>query len=303
MQNFLTTSIDVKRKRQVVAVGSVFGAACFAFGIYKFLTAPPANAAELLDLKLFSHAATSTSNDNDVIWTRDYLIHYSGTTVYSTCTVIKLSSNSICIHSPCKLDMDFKNWIKENNYTVDYIIVPGNYHYFHALEWSNYFFNSKVLICPGVERKVPSLRIDGFLFDKYTDGVFENHFDCVLLRGFNEMWESVLYHKSSSTLITVDIIENIGSNTPGANRMLKLYWKCVTFMWNRAAPAPEYQWFVKDKKCIETCLKKILNNKEWNYTQIILSHGEHYVPNGDNDDEKHEKCQQFVKDAWKQFLK
>ena len=42
-------------------------------------------------------------------------------------------------------------------------------------------------------------------------------------------------------------------------------------MWNKAKPAPEYQFGWKDKKAAKYSLEKIMS---WDFDKIIISHGD-----------------------------
>jgi len=72
-------------------------------------------------------------------------------------------------------------------------------------------------------------------------------------------------------LLLVDLIENIGDATPDIGWQMKLWWKLVFRMWNKAKPAPEYQMGWKDKPAARASLEKIL---AWDFERIIISHGE-----------------------------
>jgi hypothetical protein len=79
------------------------------------------------------------------------------------------------------------------------------------------------------------------------------------------------YHRSSRTLLLVDLIENFTDQTPNVNWLLKLWWKAVFRMWDNPKPAPEYQMGWQDKTAANRSLRKIL---EWDFDKIIISHGD-----------------------------
>ena len=73
------------------------------------------------------------------------------------------------------------------------------------------------------------------------------------------------------TLILVDLIENIGDETPHTNWALKFWWKAVFHMWNKPKTAPEYQIGWKDKAAAKKSLERIL---EWDFERIVIAHGD-----------------------------
>ena len=153
---------------------------------------------------------------------------------------------------------------------VEFIVAPGSYHYFYVESAQKAFPDAETFICPGIERKKPDIEFDWFLSDR-SDPRWENDFDQVLVRGNRLIWEVAFYHKSTRTLILVDLIENMTDETRNVSWALKVWWKLVFRMWNNPKPAPEYQVGWKDKKAASKSLKRILN---WDFERIIISHGD-----------------------------
>ena len=85
------------------------------------------------------------------------------------------------------------------------------------------------------------------------------------------MWEVAFLHKTSKTLILVDLLENFTDVTPGVNWTLKLWWKLAFHMWNHPKPAPEYQLGWSDKKAARKSLQHIL---QWEFKRVIFAHGD-----------------------------
>ncbi len=91
------------------------------------------------------------------------------------------------------------------------------------------------------------------------------------MRGNRLIWEVAFFHRSTRTLILVDLIENITDSTEGVSLTLKLWWKLVFRMWNNPKPAPEYQMGWHDRTAAARSLQRIL---DWDFDTIILSHGD-----------------------------
>ena len=205
----------------------------------------------------------------NTIWIKAYPIHYAGTDFNSRMTIIRLSNGNLFIHSPCEIDEQTKIEI-EKLAMVEFIVAPGSYHYLHVCSAQRAFPEAETFICPGVERKHPEIEFDWLLGDR-PDNRWDDDFDQVLVRGNRYIWEVAFYHKSSRTLILVDLIENITEETEGVGWSLELWWKIVFRMWGNPKPAPEYQLGWKDKNAARKSLMKIL---EWDFERIILSHGD-----------------------------
>lgn len=222
------------------------------------------------------------------IWVKEYPVRYSGCTFLGRMTVVHLSDGRVLIHSPCSIDEKTKAQIEKLG-PVAFIVAPGNFHYLHVPSCQRAFPAAKTFICPGIESKRPSLHFDGVLGDTPASG-WSDDLDQVLVRGCRFMWEVAFFHRSSRTLILVDLIENIGDATPGTNRFLRFFWKYVFRMWNVPKPAPEYQMGWKDKAAARKSLHRIL---DWQFDTVIIAHGEPLVENS----------REAVVEAWKRVLK
>ncbi|MEM8814141.1 MAG: hypothetical protein AAGF59_16135 [Pseudomonadota bacterium] len=203
------------------------------------------------------------------IWTTPYPVHYAGCDSTARMTVVKLDDHRIMLHSPCEIDEDDKRALAALG-EVACIVAPGSFHYFHIASAQCAYPAAETYICPGVERKRPDLEFDWFLGDrppKAWDGIM----DQVLVRGSRFISEIAFLHRASKTLLLVDLIENIGDQTPDVGWQLKLWWKAVFHMWNQAKPAPEYQLGWHDKAAARKSLEKIL---KWDFERIIIAHGD-----------------------------
>ena len=203
------------------------------------------------------------------IWLKEYPVHYSGLDFRARMAVLRIDDSSLMLHSPCEIDSETKDEISSLG-TVSCIVAPGSYHYFHVASAQLAFPDADTYICPGIERKRPDLEFDWILGDR-SPPVWESVLEQVLVRGTRYIWEVAFFHKKSRTLLLVDLIENIGDQTPDVDWQLKLWWKVVFHMWNEPKPAPEYQLGWKDKKAAAESLKRIL---EWDFERIVISHGE-----------------------------
>jgi hypothetical protein len=203
------------------------------------------------------------------IWLSQYPVHFGGMDFYSRMTVIRLSDGSLMLHSPCDIDDQMKQSIEQIG-KVAHIAAPGSYHYLHLVSAQQAFPEAQAYICPGVERKIPSLDFDWILADRAPE-VWDEDLAQVLVRGTRFIWEVAFFHKPSKTLVLVDLVENIGDRTEGVGWGLKLWWKVVFRMWNSAKPAPEYRMGWKDKKAAKRSLERIL---QWDFERVILAHGD-----------------------------
>lgn len=207
------------------------------------------------------------------IYIKEYPIRYAGCTFSSCMTIAKLSNGRLWIHSPCEITPQLKAEIEALG-PVGVIIAPGNYHHLHVKSCQDAFPSAQTVICPGVEKKQPTLKYDAILQETKPEESYAADLEQVLIQGNRVINEVAFLHKESKTLILTDSIELIGDSTPGTNLVLRFWWKYLLRMWNVPKPAPEYQMGWNDKVLAKKSMEQIM---QWDFQQVIISHGENIV--------------------------
>ena len=208
------------------------------------------------------------------VWVHPYPVRYAFATFSARMTLIRLRDGRVIVHSPGPLDEDLKRAIAAVG-PVGWIVAPGTFHHLHAGDAARAYPEAQVLICPGVERKQPDLAYDALLgADPPADWAGEIALQPVLDN--RVIREVVLLHIPSRTLIVTDLIELIGDATPGVDRVLRFWWKWLTFMWNKPRPAPEYTLGWTNRRAAAVSLERILG---WDFDRIVLAHGDLVLEN------------------------
>jgi hypothetical protein len=224
----------------------------------------------------------------DQIWILEYPVRFAGMDIFGRTTIIRLENGDLIVHDPCKIDGSTKGEIDELG-KVKYIVAPGSYHYLFVTDFQNKYPNAETFICPGLERKRPDIKFDWILGNK-PDHRWEDAIEQVLVQGTKIIWEVAFYHKSSRTLILVDLLENIGDDYQHeAGLLLQFWWKAILRMWNNPKPAPEYQMGWGNKKIVKIALEKILS---WDARRVIIAHGVNIE----------EQVNETLAKAWKRIL-
>lgn len=208
----------------------------------------------------------------DHIWLRDYPVRYAGCRFNARMSVIRLDDRRLMLHSPGPMDKAMQEDIARIG-DVACIVAPGSFHYLYMPDAQRAFPDAETYICPGIEQKRPDIDFDWILGSK-APAPWAGVLDQVLIRGCRFMWEVVMCHRPTRTLLLVDSIENMTDDTPGVSWQLKTWFKYVFRMWNRPAPAPEYQLGWKDRKAARHSLETILS---WDFDRIVLSHGDNIM--------------------------
>jgi len=222
------------------------------------------------------------------IWLLEYPVRFGGMNLFGRTTIIRLENGDLIVHDPCKIDEPTKEKIDELG-KVKYIIAPGSYHHLFVPDFQKKYPNAETYLCPGLERKRPDIKFDWILGNK-PDYRWEGAIDQVLVQGTKLICEVAFFHKSSRTLILVDLLENIGDDYGHeAGLLLRFWWKAIFRMWNNPKAAPEYQMGWGNKEIVKTTLKKILS---WDARRVIIAHGENIE----------EHVSETLAKAWKRVL-
>lgn len=222
------------------------------------------------------------------IWLLEYPVRFGGMDLFGRTTIIRLENGDLIVHDPCKIDDSTKAKIDEIG-IVKYIIAPGSYHHLFVADFQKKYPNAETFLCPGLERKRPDIKFEWVLGNK-PDHRWEDDIDQVLVQGTRHIWEVAFFHKSSRTLILVDLLENIGDDYGHeAGLLLRFWWKGIFRMWNNPKAAPEYQMGWGNREIVKISLNKILS---WDARRVIIAHGENIE----------EHVRETLARAWKRVL-
>lgn len=222
------------------------------------------------------------------IWLCDYPIRYAGAHFNARMSVLRLTNGKLILHSPCEITPALAREITALG-PVGWIVAPGTFHHLHVAQAQSVFAQAKVLICPGVEKKQPSLRYDAMLSDTPSPD-WGDEIALAYVPGNRVITEVLFLHRASRTLVVTDLIELIGDRTKGVDWVLRLWWKWLTFMWNKPRPAPEYTLGWRDKRAAARVLSRVL---DWDFDKIVLAHGDLITEN----------AKDVAREAWAKVLK
>jgi hypothetical protein len=207
---------------------------------------------------------------NDQLWILEYPVRFGGMDLFGRMTIIRLASGELIVHDPCRIDTTTKREIDALG-EVRYIVAPGSFHHLFVTDFQAHYPDAETFLCPGLERKRPDIPFDWLLGNR-PDPRWGDEIEQVLVQGTKYIWEVPFFHKSTRTLILVDLLENIGEDyTHRAGLLLRFWWKRVFRMWNHPKAAPEYQIGWGRKEYVREALTRIL---DWNAERVILAHGE-----------------------------
>lgn len=223
----------------------------------------------------------------NALWLLDYSVKLGGARFNARMTVIKLRSGGILVHSPCEFDDLLATEVAALG-PVAAIIAPGNLHWLHVRSCQQAFPDAATYVCPGVEKRAKGLNFEFVLGDE-APPLWADELSQVALQGTRLMREVAFFHRASSTLILVDLVENFTPSTPGTNLLSRIVFRALG-MWNRPSPAPEYRLAWGDKARVREGMERVL---AWDFKRVILSHGEIITRD----------ARQIVTEAWRKILR
>ncbi len=180
-------------------------------------------------------------------------------------TIVRLSSGALWIHSPIHIDDALAKEIEDIG-SVEYLVAPSKLHYLFMKDAMQRYPNASSFAAPGLQDKRQDLTFDEVLTDQPPDS-WQEDFQQHIIQGAPDVNEVIFLHKASQSLIVTDLIFNIHSCknwiSPWIFRMVGVYKK--------TAQSRLWRQFVKDKEPARKSLQHIL---EWDFTRLIMAHGE-----------------------------
>src|SRR3569623_519763 len=187
-------------------------------------------------------------------WLREYLVRLAGVRFNARMTVLRLGSGALLVHSPCAFDDALTEEVRALG-QVAAILAPGNLHWLHVRSCQRAFPAARTFVCPGVEARAKGRAIDGVLGDE-APPLWAGELSQVALQGTRLVREVAFFHRSSRTLILVDLVENFPAATPHTNLLSRMLFRALS-MWGRPAPAPAYRFAWGDRARVREGLRRI----------------------------------------------
>jgi hypothetical protein len=181
-------------------------------------------------------------------------------------TVVRLSEG-LCLHSPVEIDAPTRSAIEALG-AVHAIIAPSTFHHFFVASAQKAFPAARTYAIKGLEAKRKDLRFDDLLEDE-PPAMWAGQLDQMVI-GNRVMREVEFLHRTSRTLIAVDLVENFRDETPGTNAILRA-WMRLFGMWGHPSAAPELRWLTRDRRAARLALGRLLS---WEFDRAIIAHGE-----------------------------
>ena len=197
------------------------------------------------------------------IFVQEHPVHFAGGTLLTRMTAIVLDDGGVVLHSPIPISEELRSEIDRIG-PVRALIAPSTCHHVFVADAQRAFPGVPTYAIEGLERKRPDLALTPLPEDLWAEELERTAV------GNRVMREFVFLHRATQTVIAVDLVEHIGDETPGLNRMMRMYIKLLG-MWNKPRAAPELRWLTRDRVEARQAIERILS---WDFDKMVIAHGE-----------------------------
>jgi hypothetical protein len=158
---------------------------------------------------------TTLKSIDDGLWAVRAAQNFIGLHVGTQMTIVKLSGGGLLLHSPVAITPELKAQIDALG-AVRHIICPNLFHHLHAGSALAAWPQAKLHGPEALQRKRKDLRFDA-VFGETPHPDWADDLTGITIDG-SLLGETVLYHKATRTLITVDLVENFSHHDHAITR-------------------------------------------------------------------------------------
>jgi hypothetical protein len=199
------------------------------------------------------------------LWVSERPLRFGGVELGARMTVVRLSDGGLFLHSPLAPDADLRGALQRLG-PPRFAVAPNRFHHLYIGAYRDAFPAVQLFAAPGLPEKRTDLRFDGVLDSDQPPPGWAGQIDQAFVRGYPLMNEVAFCHRASRTLLTCDLVFNIGADAPLMTR--------VAFQllggYGRCGPTWVERFFVRDRAAARAALETILS---WDFDRVVLAHG------------------------------
>lgn len=182
------------------------------------------------------------------------------------CCLIRLGSGGVLIHTPGPLSDGVRRAIDSLG-PVRALVAPNLLHHFFLAENIAAFPQARVFAAPGLREKLGSVKVDEVLSEKPAE-LWAGDLEQVQVGGCPSLNETVFLHRSSRTLLCLDLVFNVNTSH---SRVTQLFMR-INGAYGSFGPSRLFRYVVmKDRRALGASLDRIL---AWDFDRVTLAHGD-----------------------------
>jgi Domain of unknown function (DUF4336) len=206
------------------------------------------------------------------VWVAEQPLRFAGLELGARMTVIRLQNGELLLHSPIAYSPELATAIEALGKPT-FIIAPNRFHHMFVGEWAAAYPHCQIHVAPGLQKKRQDLPVARVLTAS-NNLDFSDQIPHVLMAGYPFASEVVLFHHKSATLVTSDLIFNIGGRHAFGTR---LAFRCLG-AYGRPSSTLLERMMVKDRDQFHQSMEQVL---QWPIDKLIMAHGD--IVGGDGD--------------------
>jgi glyoxylase-like metal-dependent hydrolase (beta-lactamase superfamily II) len=180
--------------------------------------------------------------------------------------VIRLGDGSALVHAPGPGTASLAREIEAIG-PVRALIAPNLLHHMYLAECARAFPAARVFAAPGLREKLPELRVDEVLGEKPPEP-WRGELDQLVVRGAPTMNEVVFLHRSSRTLLCLDLCFNVRRSK---SLFTRLFMR-ANGAWDRFGPSRLFRYtMLRDARAMRESVDRIL---AWDFDRVCVAHGD-----------------------------
>lgn len=199
------------------------------------------------------------------LWCVEAQMAIAGMPLSLRMTVMRGPGGGLVLHSPVELDDATAEAIDALG-PVEHIVAPSRMHHLYVLGAARRWPGAKLWAAPGLPAKRRDLGFDDVIGDRAPEALADT-LDVALFVGAPVASELLCFHRSSRTLVVVDLVFNIHSSTSLVSR---LYLRSMGG-WQRLAQTPVVRAMIRDREGARRSLERVF---EWDFDRLVMAHGE-----------------------------
>ena len=197
------------------------------------------------------------------LFVADHDFSLLGINIGTRTSVIQLSDGGLWIHSPGPMEGELADSIDALG-EVRFMVAPNGFHHLYLEDAMKRWPSAQCHVAPGLTQKRKDLGFHAELSDE-PDAHWAADLEQILIAGAPKVNEVAFYHRSTRSLLLVDLVFNMESKNLLESLFLRINGS-VGLGTSRLM-----RFMLKDLEATRASVEQIL---DWDFDRVIMAHGE-----------------------------
>jgi hypothetical protein len=198
------------------------------------------------------------------LWITERPLRFGGVELGARMSAVRLRDGGLFLHSPVALDAELRSELAALG-TPRFAVAPNRLHHLFIGAYREAFPGIQLFAAPGLPEKRRDLVFDAVLGDDPAPG-WAGEIDQAFVGGYPMLNEVAFCDRRSRTLLTCDLVFNVG---PGAPWLTKAAFIAVGGY--GFGPTLLERLAIRDRTIARRAFEKILS---WDFDRVVMAHGD-----------------------------